>query len=84
MSTYLENANAGLAERITRGVVGMGLVEVVLLVPALSPVAIAVLSMISLYLVFTAIITGNPVTALAPRVQAHAPTGVGTNHAAHA
>jgi len=82
MSTYLENANVSIAERITRGVVGMGLVEVVLLVPALSPVAIAALSMISLYLVFTAIIARDPVTALAPRVTA--PAGIDTNRAAHA
>ncbi len=69
MTTYTEIENVGTAERVVRGVVGMGLLEAVLLVPALSPAMIALFSMVALYAVFTAIIGVDPFYAISRVVQ---------------
>lgn len=60
MMTYIEHDEMNTAERVTRVVMGMALLEVVLLVPTLSPVLIAVLTVAALYVVFTAIIASDP------------------------
>jgi len=60
MMTYIEHDEMNTAERVTRAVMGMALLEVILLVPTLSPVLIAVLTVAALYVVFTAIIASDP------------------------
>lgn len=60
MSTYHETEHMQTADRVTRGVLGMVLLEVILLVPGLSPTLIAVLAVAALYAVFTAIIARDP------------------------
>src|SRR3569832_2576694 len=84
MSTYFDNDNVGITERVTRGVLGLALIEVILLVPAVSPAVIAALSMISFYMVFTGIIAWDPLNAVTKRFTANAPAGLVTTHAAHA
>src|SRR3569623_544325 len=84
MSTYFDNDNVGISERVSRGVLGLALIEVILLVPAVSPAVIAALSMISFYMVFTGIIAWDPLNAVTKRFTANAPAGLDTTHAAHA
>ena len=57
--------NISTTERFTRGFLGMVLLEVVLLVTALSSTAIAILSVIALYLVLTAIMAWDPLNLIA-------------------
>src|SRR3569833_3312517 len=61
MMTYIEQDEMNTAERVTRAVMGLDLLEVILLVPTLSPVLIAVLTVEALYVDFTAIITNDPI-----------------------
>lgn len=60
MDKHMNNEYMNTPERITRTVLGMGLMEVVLLVPGLSPAAIGMLTVIALYAVFTAIVGRDP------------------------
>lgn len=62
MSTHC-NDNISTTERVMRGFVGLVLLEVILLVPVSASV-IAILSMVALYLVFTAIMAWDPVNLL--------------------
>ena len=67
MTTYVEYQieNIGAVERVIRGSLGMSLIVMVLLVPTLSSTLIAVFSIVALYAVFTAIMTWDPLYALA-------------------
>src|SRR3569623_1538828 len=60
MMTYIEHDEMNTAERVTRAVMGMALLEVILLVPTLSLVLLAVLTVAALYVVFSAIIASDP------------------------
>src|SRR3569833_4240039 len=60
MMTYIEHDEMNTAERVTRAVMGIAVLEVIMLVPTLSPVLIAVLTVAALYVVFSAIIASDP------------------------
>jgi hypothetical protein len=59
--------NMSKAEGVLRGVVGMALIEIILLVPFLSETAIAVLATISIYIVLSAVMRWDPFYALTAR-----------------
>lgn len=67
MATNVENQieNIGAVERVIRGSLGMALIVMVLLIPTLSSTLIVVFSMAALYAVLTAIMTWDPLYALA-------------------
>ena len=73
MTMYVEYQieNIGAVERVIRGSLGMTLIVMVLLIPTLSSTLIAVFSMAAIYAVFTAILTWDPLYALARSSQQH-------------
>ena len=56
--------NMSTTEAVLRGVVGMGLIEAILVIPSLSEAYLAVLVSISIYTVLTAIMRLDPFYAL--------------------
>jgi hypothetical protein len=73
MNSQLENSstieNMGSVERATRTLLGLGMVIAVLETPILSEVAIATLSLLSIYIMFTATTGWDPVYALLRKPQ---------------
>ncbi len=67
MTAYVEYQieNIAAVERVIRGSLGMALIVMVLLISTLSSTLVAVFSMAALYAVLTAIMTWDPVYALA-------------------
>ena len=59
-----EIENVGITERGIRSLVGSALIATVLLSPSLSETTLATLSMLSIYIVFTAITGWDPIHAL--------------------
>ena len=65
--------NVGSAERAARTLLGLGMIVTVLVTPSLSETAIAGLSLLSIYIMFTASTGWDPVYALMRRPQRHMP-----------
>jgi len=65
MKTYEQTRNMEFGEQVLRGGVGLIMIEVMLLTPALTPVLIAGLSLTALYMVFTAIMGWDPIYSVA-------------------
>lgn len=63
MTTYERNENVEFGEQVLRGGVSLIMLQTVLLTPALSPLAIAGLSLAAIYVAFTAITGWDPVYA---------------------
>lgn len=62
MTTYIEKEteNIGATEQVIRGSAGMAAVEMVLLIPTLSPALIAAFSLLAIYSVIAAIMAWDP------------------------
>jgi len=56
--------NIGWIERSVRSLLGLGMIITVLTIPSLSETAVAGLSMLSIYIMFTAITGWDPIYAL--------------------
>ena len=67
MKTYEQNTNMEFGEQVLRGGVGAIMLGVALFLPAVSSAEIAGLSMVALYMVFTAIMGWDPIYALLER-----------------
>ena len=63
----------GNTERVSRGVVGFGMIAAVLLVPSLSEGMLAGPSLLCIYVVFTAITRWDPLYALGRTFRSGAP-----------
>jgi len=71
-STLSPLENMTKAEGVLRGVVGMALIEIILLVPFLSEATIAVLATISIYIVLSAVMRWDPFYGLIAKFGRHA------------
>ena len=64
MKTYEKIGNMEFGESVLRGGVGLIMMEIVFLTPALTPVVIAGFTFTALYLVLTAIMAWDPIYVL--------------------
>ena len=74
MKTYEQNGNMEFGERVLRGGVGMIMIEMALLTPAVTPVVVAGLIFAGLYMALTAIMAWDPLYTLTQGTHHHGET----------